>query len=291
MNKKHLIASLITLLFLGPFLVACSSAPEKQNIEIPPPPVSPSIAESKKTIIKKSAIPAVKTKAKKKTIKKTAVKKTVVKKPKKVVNKKAKPKAKTATKKTPNKTNSKSVVKQVTAKAKKAPTKEIALQPISKEAETTPEIIAPPILELTLAQLPLVLGEFWTLSRDEENICTLSHKKVTMSDGQGDTPVTFKVTADKLIFKTKSNIDLGYKDSGITIDAKPQHPIEALHNEYSIQYTKNYNALVTEMKTGQQLVLALGFWPTWPVTETYGATFDISNFNTAHDALTVCQKL
>ena len=138
MNKKHLITSLITLLFLGPLLVACSSTPEKQNIEIPPPPVSPSSAESTKTIVKKSTIPAVKTKAKKKTIKKTAVKKTVVKKPKKVVNKKAKPKAKTATKKTPNKTNSKSVVKQVTAKAKKAPTKEIVIEPISKEAERLP---------------------------------------------------------------------------------------------------------------------------------------------------------
>jgi len=144
-----------------------------------------------------------------------------------------------------------------------------------------------------LAKLPLLIGSNWTLSRDanSDGQCALSYRKVVMGDGQGETPVFFIITQDKVLFKTKSNIDMSYKQTGLTIDDQPQLPIEKLHNDFSISYEMQYQSLVDRMKTGEQAVLTLGFWPSWPVTHTYSLNLGLGEFSAAQWALKTCLEL
>jgi hypothetical protein len=45
------------------------------------------------------------------------------------------------------------------------------------------------------------------------------------------------------------------------------------------------------MKTGQQLQLTVGFWPTWPVTRPYAVSIPLTHFATAMKAWETCNQL
>jgi len=147
--------------------------------------------------------------------------------------------------------------------------------------------------KVDLATLPMNVGENWVLNRgsDSAEQCALSYRKLVMSDGQGDTPVSIIITKDSAVFKTKSNIDLEYEQTGLTIDDLPQMPIEKLLNDFSISYEQQYQSLIESMKSGEQAILSLGFWPSWPVTHTYSLSFELSDFSSAHHALLSCIAL
>jgi len=144
-----------------------------------------------------------------------------------------------------------------------------------------------------LAMLPLNVGDNWVLNRgsDSAGRCALSYRELLMSDGQGDTPVSIIISQDSVVFKTRSNIDLEYEQTGLTIDDLPQIPIEKLLNDFSISYVQQYQSLIESMKLGEQAILALGFWPSWPVTQTYSLRFELSDFSSAHHALLSCIAL
>ena len=209
----------------------------------------------------------------KKVAKKTPAKKAPTK--KKSVNKVDKPKPKTQKNKIEQSANT---TKSIESKAGKP------------QASGSDKVVA---YEVDLAKLPLSIGENWTLSRDgnTDEQCALSYRKITMADGQGETPVFVIITQDEVLFKTKSNIDVTYKQTGLTIDDKPQLPIEKLHNDFSVSYKEQYQLVINQMKTGNQAILTLGFWPSWPVTHTYSKSLALGEFSAAQQALMNCLTL
>ncbi len=112
-----------------------------------------------------------------------------------------------------------------------------------------------------------------------------------MSDGQGVTQVYLTITKNSIIFKTESNIDITYEKTGITINQSSQVPIEALLDKFSITYIKQYQNLIKDMSSTHKVTLTLGFWPTWPVTQTYSVDFEFGDFPSAQEALISCNKL
>ena len=146
---------------------------------------------------------------------------------------------------------------------------------------------------VTLESLPLSIGENWVLKREKEHAgqCALFYQEQMMNDGQGKTPVHLVIGNRSILFKTRSNIDLAYQQTGIALDQQAQLPIESIHKDTAIVYEKSYPDIVEAMKSAQQLTLTLGFWPTWPVTQTHNLGFDISDFSLAFDALKLCVNL
>jgi len=236
------------------------------------------------TILPPKAKSVVKPVAKNKTTKPSVGKKNVSKKIKvkkeKIVSKKTK----------------KKIEKIVSKKTKRIIENEAVAKP---SVEPLPAVIQTNIIKkpteykVALEKLPLLIGDYWTLSRDTDSDgeCALSYRKVVMEDGQGKTPVFVIITQDEVLFKTKSNIDVSYQQTGLTIDDLPQLPIEKLHNDFSISYQAQYRTLVESMAVGEQAVLTLGFWPSWPVTHTYSISLDLSKFSSAQQALMTCLEL
>jgi len=281
--------------------VASEEGNNESNVE-PELKVKASTISSPKS--KLVAKPAVENKAPKPSVSKQTVKKV----DKKIaVSKKPKVQKKKAVSKKPKVQKEKVVSRKPKVQKKKAVSKKLDLQ--KKKIEK--EIIVEPLVESTSAvvqtgviqkstgykveldKMPILIGNNWTLSRDANmnGQCALSYRKVVMGDGQGETPVMVIISQDEALFKTKSNIDVSYEQTGVTIDDQPQLPIEKLHNDFSISYKAQYQTLVERMKKGEQAVLTLGFWPSWPVTHTYSISLDLGEFATAQQALLVCLEL
>ena len=147
--------------------------------------------------------------------------------------------------------------------------------------------------QVTLESLPLIIGENWVLNRepDSSGRCALFYREQVMQDGQGETTVRLMISSNEMIFKTRSNIDLSYEQTGIRLDQQAQIPIEQVLNETDIRYAKNIQEVLRKMQTAEHLTLSLGFWPTWPVTRTHQLDFDISDFSLAFNKLKTCATL
>ncbi|WP_299872926.1 peptidoglycan-binding protein [uncultured Cocleimonas sp.] len=155
------------------------------------------------------------------------------------------------------------------------------------------KVSAPIDYKVDLENLPLSIGKNWILDRGNKTNtkCSLSYRKIRMADGQGGTLVNLSITNDRITFKTESNIDTTYKQTGIKIGDKPQIPIESLLNELSIAYKQQYQSLIKDMLSAKKMTLTLGFWPTWPVTQAYSVNFELENFPSAQQALISCIEL
>lgn len=165
--------------------------------------------------------------------------------------------------------------------------------PVTVPAVTAdkPAIIPPPApIKVSLDNLPLTIGDAWILDRNEAN-CSLASKPVQLDDGQGGTPVTLQITPDSLRITTISDIDTTYEKTGITIDKGQHFNLETVERRTNLVFTQQKNRLLNVMQNGQQFTLTLGFWPTWPQTQTYSVDIPLQNFASAMTALKTCNRL
>jgi hypothetical protein len=146
---------------------------------------------------------------------------------------------------------------------------------------------------VTLESLPLAIDEHWVLSREPASAgrCALFYREQKMNDGQGETPVQMIIRDTSILFATRSNIDLAYEQTGITLDQQAQIPIERVVNETDVLYEEHFVVIVDQMKAAQRLTLSLGYWPTWPMTQAYHVDFDLAGFSSAFSHLTKCIRL
>jgi len=281
--------------------VASEEGKSESNVESELKVKASSISSPKSKSVAKPAveIKAAKPSVSKQTLKKDDKKKVVSKKPKvqkkKIVSEKPKVKKKKVVSEKP-KVKKKKVVSKKPDIQKEKIEKEIIVRPLVENTSAVVQtgVIQEPMgYKVELDKLPILIGSNWTLSRDAntDGQCALSYRKIVMDDGQGETPVMVIISQDEALFKTKSNIDVSYEQTGVTIDDQPQLPIEKLHNDFSISYKAQYQTLVERMKKGDQAVLTLGFWPSWPVTHTYSVNLGLGEFATAQQALLTCLEL
>jgi hypothetical protein len=153
---------------------------------------------------------------------------------------------------------------------------------------------AAPVVELD--KLPLKVNPNWTLDSGRDpvsgkNRCFLRSTTQRIDDGQGGSNISLIVTGDTLRVATRSNIDLTYKDTGLQVDSKPVFPLQGLHGETDALFDKRVNEIRQQMLDGSSVTIFLGFWPTWPVTQTYSARLPISGYATANAALGACDRL
>lgn len=151
-------------------------------------------------------------------------------------------------------------------------------------------------IEFNLDKLPLNFGDTWFLDRNKDSIskttrCLLNSQKKNFNDGYTDSSISLQLSSDTLLIKTNSAIDLSYPDIGIYIDQNEPFPLEKLFGESSILIEQDTQKITTQLLDGQKLTIKLGFWPTWPQTETHSIDFVLSDFDKAYQSFQACEKL
>ena len=150
---------------------------------------------------------------------------------------------------------------------------------------------------LNLQALPQRINETWTVDirqADKPSAhCILLSQPQTLDDGQGTT--TFKVMLDqaKIRFQTASNIDLSYPNTGVVITGKTTQRIklDGLERETTAVINKNVPAVLAALREANQMDVYLGFWPTWPMTETKRISMAMNDFAQAEATLKACNQL
>lgn len=144
-------------------------------------------------------------------------------------------------------------------------------------------------LQFTLDQLPITIQNTWVLSSSQSH-CKLQTRPVKMDDGAGSTPVFLELTDEAWIIATKSDIDLSYQNTGLFLDNGVHIPLETLVKDTNIAISAQKSALTDGLKTASTLQVTLGFWPTWPVSETHTHTLPVAHFPQALAAWETCNQ-
>lgn len=119
--------------------------------------------------------------------------------------------------------------------------------------------------------------------------CLLQSDSQTIHDGQTKTPMRIVFNGTAFIITTRSNIDLTYPDLGLTVDDLPTRAIDHVHKATSAVFDTDVARLRSEFSKGRQVQIALGFWPSWPKTDTKVTRFSLQGFRKAYAAFLTCQ--
>jgi len=169
--------------------------------------------------------------------------------------------------------------------------------PVPAPADAQLAIQRADIMHLDRRSLPLPFGRQWVLDRrlnpvTKEIQCMLASEVVNIPDGYDRTNVQVLLTLDSIYVSTDSNIDLSYPQSGIRIGASTLRPFDKLAGQTTAMVSgDDVSALYARMTSSPDMVVSLGFWPTWPVTETREASYSLEDFQTAVMALRACSRL
>ena len=158
------------------------------------------------------------------------------------------------------------------------------------EKEVVEKEVVEKEVEVTMESLPLTIQGEWVLSAMGDT-CNLSTVPVRFDDGQGMSKLQLVFASDYWLVKTQSDIDLSYSGTGLRVDEETYFPIEQLVRESDLKFTKDYAAMTRAFMAGKNLRITLGFWPTWPVTETKTIDVPLQHFARAHRAWKQCLSL
>ena len=149
----------------------------------------------------------------------------------------------------------------------------------------------PITIEVTLENLPTRIRH-WILDRPPtgETTCILKTPPLQMEDGAGGTPVTLQLTENALVVFTRSNIDLTYEDSRISI-GEYTFTFDAVDNDTNAIIRQAYPGVIKALDNAKLVSVALGFWPTWPKTTLYQLQVPVEGFSQAYQAWQSCNKL
>ena len=121
-----------------------------------------------------------------------------------------------------------------------------------------------------------------------ERRCLLESSTKEVDDGQTTTSMRIVYTGQAFAIVTDSNVDLSYPGIGIRVDGHEAASMDGLLGETSVKIESDADALVERFKRGSQAQVALGFWPTWPQTDTVVTPFSLIGFTRAHGEFLQC---
>lgn len=167
-----------------------------------------------------------------------------------------------------------------------------SFEPISKGLKEGGKKVTSP--SFTLESLPVdINGWILDLIRSAGYVkgsCFLKSPTTEMPDGQGGTKAYWEISSKMVVLSTRSNIDLSYAGTGLTIGDK-QWPLSSLLNETALDFSNKSDAIVAAMLVNEKVTVSVGFWPTWPVTHAYQGSWNIQSFPVAWEALKQCERL
>jgi hypothetical protein len=118
--------------------------------------------------------------------------------------------------------------------------------------------------------------------------CTLESERQALSDGYQTSWAQIQVSHDALRVLSASALDPGDGDIGLVVDDGPfVRPDEA--GQKTAVFAAQFQRLVDEFKRGRRVRIQLRFWPTWPKTSAYSATFSLIGFTRAYAQMSECR--
>lgn len=149
------------------------------------------------------------------------------------------------------------------------------------------------LLLATSASVVPAWAESWRVLHGTDPIdgstrCLMISSELQVDDGQTITPVSLVFTGSALAAVTESNIDLSYPDVGLQVDQQPVIPVDRVHRQTIAVFENSADAIRGQFQRGHTARLKLGFWPTWPQTETVVMEFSLLGFIRAQEALLHC---
>ncbi len=157
--------------------------------------------------------------------------------------------------------------------------------PIQPDTAASPTVVD---IEFTLEQLPITIGKQWRL-RSAIDHCVLESMIVEMDDGQGLSKIHLDLAHDIWTLVTESDIDLSYAGTGLDTDKGQHFELGEVVNGTNVVFTEDSPAITAALLNTSQLRIALGFWPTWPITETKFHELPTTQFTSAYRAWQKCQ--
>jgi hypothetical protein len=116
--------------------------------------------------------------------------------------------------------------------------------------------------------------------------CVVRSRPLRMADGYHGAQVRLTFGDAAVTVVTDSNIDPSYPGQGIAVDGgervAPDTPFP--FGRQSAVFKLERDTLVEAFRRGGSAELALGFWPTWPVTATQRLEISLLGFTEAHAA-------
>lgn len=126
----------------------------------------------------------------------------------------------------------------------------------------------------------------WTVG--QTGGCVLETSKISIFDGYQDTRLKLSLTDAGLLVRTESNIDLSFADVGLAVDGGDFIPADAVVDEQQVLFSKDSNTITGQFMRGGSVKLYLRFWPTYPATQRYEASFSLIGFTRAHNNYRKC---
>lgn len=124
----------------------------------------------------------------------------------------------------------------------------------------------------------------------QQQACLLESATLTVNDGRTSTPMHLVFDGRSLLVLTRSKIDLSYPAVGMHVDAKSGITIDRLHKDTSVIFDKEPDLIRDQFIRGRTAYVALGFWPTWPRSNTVITQFSLMGFTAAYHEFQDCQK-
>lgn len=121
-----------------------------------------------------------------------------------------------------------------------------------------------------------------------EQRCLLKSDEKSVDDGQTTTTVRIVYNGEVFVVRTDSHIDLSYPNVGMQVDRHEPIPVDRLLGENSVVFETEAEQIRGRFERGTEVRVALGFWPTWPQTETIVTPFSLIGFTRAHAELVDC---
>ena len=118
--------------------------------------------------------------------------------------------------------------------------------------------------------------------------CLILSPWTDIFDGYDRTEIQIQVADATVAVRSRSNLDSSYKQQGLVVDGGELFAFESSLVNERTTYTKG--PVQVAMSNGRTLGVALGFWPTWPVTTTQHASIDLVGFPQAYEALRACVR-
>ncbi len=118
--------------------------------------------------------------------------------------------------------------------------------------------------------------------------CVLQSHSHSLFDGYGDTNISLNIFQDRLLVKTDSNIDATDKTLKVNIDNNTKQFTGRLSNKTDIVFDQEFEQIISQFIAGNKTTLSLQFWPTWPNTKVYHATFSLIGFTKVYQTYREC---
>jgi hypothetical protein len=120
--------------------------------------------------------------------------------------------------------------------------------------------------------------------------CILETDQITMHDGYQDTRVRLNINNERLLVITESNIDTGFDDIGLQVDARVTIPADTAVDERNVQFSSATATIIEQFRKGNRVRVYLRFWPSYPATQRYAAVFSLAGFTRAWNEFLSCNS-